>query len=220
MIRGLVSSDERRDTSRALLSGRLLPLVRRLSWRHTTSPYAVGTVRQEAAAVDAPDMIIEGLRGPLARELLRQSFHTSMPSLLRYADRDSMAHSREVRLPFLDRNVAEFALSLPAVFLYRNGLTKVVLREAVRDVVPAELLARRDKVPFEPPQDSWFAEPAFVGKVCEVLLDSRARSRGLYSSSAIEADARSRRWRDPNAIWRALNLELWLNAFERARLPG
>jgi asparagine synthase (glutamine-hydrolysing) len=220
VIRGLGSGDERRDTLRACVSGgRLLPVVTRLNWRRGTSPYVVDAVRHEAAAVVAPDVKIAGLRTPLARELLRQSFHTSMPALLRYADRNSMAHSREVRLPFLDRNVAEFALSLPATFLYRDGYTKAVLREAVRDVVPAELLARRDKVGFDTPQERWFAEPAFVRRVCEVLLDARAQSRGIYSSDVIEADALSGRWRAPNSIWRALNLEIWLNAFEtNARL--
>ena len=71
--------------------------------------------RDTRRAVDA-----DGFRGPLARELLRQSFHTSLPQLLRYADRNSMAHSREVRLPFLSRDVAEFGLSLPAGFVYRE----------------------------------------------------------------------------------------------------
>ena len=73
-----------------------------------------------------------------------------------------MAHSREVRLPFLEPDVAEFALSLPAGFVYRNGVTKAVLRDAVRGIVPREVLARRDKVGFETPQAAWFAEPAWL----------------------------------------------------------
>jgi asparagine synthase (glutamine-hydrolysing) len=140
------------------------------------------------------------------------TFHTSLPYLLRYADRNSMAHSREVRLPFLDRRVAEFALSLPAEFLYRDGVTKAVLREAVRGIVPAGVLARRDKVGFEPPEATWFAEPGFMAKISEVLLDRNALARGFYSAAGIEADLRAGGWRDPRGIWRALNLELWLQA--------
>ena len=45
-----------------------------------------------------------------------------------------------------------------------------------------------------------------------MLLDAGARSRGLYDTAAIEADVRAGRWRDPTALWRALNLELWLRA--------
>ena len=150
----------------------------------------------------------------MSQELLRQTFHTSLPALLRYADRNSMAHSREVRLPFLDRRIAEYALSLPAAFLYRDGATKAILRDAVTGITPAEVLARRDKVGYEPPQERWFSEPRFVSLVSEVLLDRQARIRGWYSPEAIEADAASGRWRDPNGIWRALNLELWLRALQ------
>ena len=109
------------------------------------------------------------------------------------------------------------ALSLPADFVYRDGVTKAVLRDAVRNVVPASALDRRDKVGFEPPQAAWLAEPAWVTRVTDVLLDPGARARSLYRADVIELDARAARWRDPGAIWRALNLELWLRAFER---PG
>jgi asparagine synthase (glutamine-hydrolysing) len=149
---------------------------------------------------------------PLRRELYTEAFVTSLPQLLRYADRSSMAHSREVRLPFLDRRVAELAFSLPAGFLYRDGVSKAVLRAAVQGAVPARVLARRDKVGFEPPQARWLAEPAFRERIRDTLLDPVARGRGLYDAAAIEADARAGRWRDSAAIWRALNAELWLRA--------
>jgi hypothetical protein len=76
--------------------------------------------------------------------------------------------------------------------------------------VPEGVLARRDKVAFEPPQARWLAEPALRARVCEVLLDRDARDRGLYDTAAIEADARAGAWRDAGAIWTALNAELWL----------
>jgi hypothetical protein len=76
--------------------------------------------------------------------------------------------------------------------------------------VPAPVLARRDKVAFEPPQARWLAEPALRAHVCEVLLDRAARDRGLYDTAAVEADARAGQWRDAGAIWTALNAELWL----------
>jgi asparagine synthase (glutamine-hydrolysing) len=128
-----------------------------------------------------------------------------------------MAHSREVRLPFLDRRVAEFAFSLPAPFLYRDGRSKAILRDAMRDLVQAEILARRDKIGFEPPQGRWLDEPAFRERVTDVLLDRDARSRGLYDSAAIQHDAKAGSWRDPWAIWRALNAELWLQTMVAAR---
>ena len=75
--------------------------------------------------------------------------------LLRYADRNSMAHSREVRLPFLDHNLVEFVFKLPDRFLVRDGWTKWIVREAFRDVVPPEISNRVDKVGYMPPQDRW-----------------------------------------------------------------
>lgn len=214
VTRGLLSRAERTNVLLAMGGGRIgLPMALVSAFRRRqTSPYVSTEVRETVARLPRLLTPADGFRTPLGRELLRQTFHTSLPDLLRYADRDSMAHSREVRLPFLDRRVAEFGLSLPAEFLYRDGVTKAVLREAVAGIVPAEVLARRDKVGFEPPQATWFAEPAFMEKVSDVLLDRGARSRGLYDADGIEADLREGRWRDPNGIWRALNLEVWLQS--------
>jgi asparagine synthase (glutamine-hydrolysing) len=149
---------------------------------------------------------------PLRRELIRQAFHTSLPQLLRYADRDSMAHSREVRLPLLDRRIAEFAFSCPPEFLLSGGETKRILRDAVRDVVPREILARRDKIGFEPPQARWLSEPALRDHAAEVLLDRETRSAPYLDAASLEADVRAGRWRDPAGLWRALNVALWTRA--------
>ena len=75
--------------------------------------------------------------------------------LLRYADRNSMAHSREVRLPFLDHRLVEFVFKLPDRFLVRDGWTKWILRQAFRDCVPVEISQRADKLGYMPPQERW-----------------------------------------------------------------
>jgi asparagine synthase (glutamine-hydrolysing) len=215
VLRGLSSRADRRDILLAFGSERLPRTVRTWHRRRSATPYATAAVRHESAEVQPPAPPSSLPNGPLARELGRQSFHTSLPELLRYADCNSMAHSREVRLPFLDRRVAEYAFSLPPSFLYRNGVTKAVLRDSVRDLMPPAVHARRDKVGFETPQARWLSEPRWLARIAEVLLDSRARGRDLYATDQIEADARRGQWRDADGIWRALNLELWLQAFER-----
>jgi asparagine synthase (glutamine-hydrolysing) len=196
------------------LRGRLRAAYRRRS----ASPYAAATVASDPTLGEQPaaEPWMRAMT-PLGRELGVESFLTSLPTLLRYADRSSMAHSREVRLPFLDRRVAEFAFSLPAPFLYRHGRSKAILRDAMQQLVPAEILARRDKVGFEPPQGRWLHERAFRDRIADVLLDRDARSRGLYDNAAIERDTKAGRWRDPWAIWRAVNAELWLRTFVAAR---
>jgi asparagine synthase (glutamine-hydrolysing) len=212
--RGLLSGRDRADVLRALGAGRLPTTLTRRYWRRRITPYVAETLGDAASQVVWPTVAAEGFRSPMSHELLRQTFHTSLPALLRYADRNSMAHSREVRLPYLDRRIAEYALSLPASFIYRDGVTKAILREAVRGVVPPQVLGRRDKVGYEPPQARWFSEPRFVSLISEVLLDRGARTRGWYETGAIEAEAATGRWRDPNGIWRALSLELWLQTFQ------
>lgn len=219
VLRALLAGGPERTTTLLSLGSEQMP--RALARRHRArgaSPYARAEVVRAAAAIDPPEVDWAQRRGPLVRELARQALHTSMPALLRYADRDSMAHAREVRLPFLDPRVAEFALSLPPAFLYGAGTTKRILRDAVRGVVPARVLDRRDKVGFETPEARWLTTPDALRLLGEVLLDPGARTAPLLERAPLAADLDRGQLRDSGAAWRALNLELWLRAFERA--PG
>jgi len=81
-----------------------------------------------------------------------------LQELLRYADRNSMAHSREVRLPFLSHELVEFIFSLPAELKINNGFTKNILRQTVQNSLPSSIVWRKDKVGFEPPQKKWMEQ--------------------------------------------------------------
>ncbi len=83
------------------------------------------------------------------------TFTHGLEELLRYADRNSMAHGREIRLPFLSHELVEFVFTLPSDFKIRNGWTKWLLRETMKNKLPNEIVWRRDKVGFEPPQKKW-----------------------------------------------------------------
>jgi asparagine synthase (glutamine-hydrolysing) len=83
------------------------------------------------------------------------SFVNGLEELLRLADRNSMAHSVEVRLPFLSHQLVEFLFTLPSHFKIHNGWTKWILRRSVDDLLPKEITWRKDKVGFEPPQKKW-----------------------------------------------------------------
>lgn len=78
-----------------------------------------------------------------------------LEELLRYADRNSMAHGREVRLPFLNHELVEFVFSLPSRYKIRNGWTKWLLRETMKTHLPESITWRKDKIGFEPPQKKW-----------------------------------------------------------------
>ena len=84
-----------------------------------------------------------------------------LEELLRFADRNSMAHGCEVRLPFLNHELATFVFSLPSQMKMHEGWTKFLLRKTMDNKLPAEIVWRKDKVGFEPPQKNWMQESAF-----------------------------------------------------------
>jgi asparagine synthase (glutamine-hydrolysing) len=90
-----------------------------------------------------------------------------LEELLRYADKNSMAHGREVRLPFLSHELVEFIFSLPAHFKIHNGWTKWLLRESMKNKLPEAITWRRDKVGFEPPQKKWMETAAMQDAIQE-----------------------------------------------------
>lgn len=92
----------------------------------------------------------------LGEALYRDSFGRFLTALLRYGDRNSMAHSREVRLPFCDHRLAELGLSLPPQHLMGDTQTKRLLRESMRGVLPEAIRTRWGKQGFRPPQETWF----------------------------------------------------------------
>jgi len=86
----------------------------------------------------------------------------SLPHLLRGEDRNSMAHSIEARVPFVDHRLVDYVFSLPGVYKIRHGWTKWLLRLAVQDLLPSEVVWRTDKIGFATPrwasrQEEWNA---------------------------------------------------------------
>jgi len=87
--------------------------------------------------------------------LFYNTFNFGLQELLRYADRNSMAHSREVRLPFLYHELVEFVFALPSSFKIKNGFTKWMLRKSVEPLLPSNIVWRKGKTGYEPPQEQW-----------------------------------------------------------------
>ena len=123
-----------------------------------------------------PDLIDEFRRNPSPYSIhstLKNHLHFSttqigLTELLRYADRNAMAHSVEVRLPFLYHQLAEFVFSLPEKYLISNGWTKYILRKSNENILPKEITWRKDKVGYEPPQSEWNRQ----GKYKEIFDES------------------------------------------------
>jgi asparagine synthase (glutamine-hydrolysing) len=134
-----------------------------------------------------------------------------LPALLRYADRNSMAHSIEARLPFLDHRLVELCFSLPPETRIENGRTKALLRHALRDRIPAEVLARRDKIGFATPESEWLRD-----LIPEVLSSPSFAERGYVRPERLAPLLQANERGDvaaTGALWRCVNLELWLRRF-------
>lgn len=89
------------------------------------------------------------------RLYIAESVRNGLASLLRYEDRNSMAHSIESRVPFLDCNLAEAVYAMPFDYKLRNGITKSVLRDGLRGILPEKIRRRYSKLGFVTPEDQW-----------------------------------------------------------------
>jgi len=110
---------------------------------------------------------------------------TVLPMLLHYADRNSMAHSVQSRLPFLDHRLVEFTVNIPAEQKIRGTLTKVILREAMKNYLPEEIYNRTDKIGFSTPiEKKLFYKGSQLFEYC---LDSLHNS-DIYKTGWLEPD--------------------------------
>jgi asparagine synthase (glutamine-hydrolysing) len=138
----------------------------------------------------------------LNESLYKSCFGGSLEELLRYADRNSMAHSREVRLAFLSPDLAAFLFSLPPHFKIRNGVTKYIMRAAFSDLLPPEIRDRKDKIGYEPPQGQWLKHERIESGMRDaekVLLDSKTLhpdyKKNLSRFAVSPAYADNNRWK-------------------------
>jgi asparagine synthase (glutamine-hydrolysing) len=137
---------------------------------------------------------------------------------LNYNDKMSMASSVEVRVPFLDRELAEFVAHNVPPNLKLNGLfrptTKYIFRKAMQDMLPREVL-RQPKAGFAAPVDYWLAND-LKEMVDDLLSERRIHERGLFRPEAVRAlvDQQRRGAQDwSSQIWQFLTLELWMQTF-------
>jgi len=139
---------------------------------------------------------------------------TSLPSLLRYEDKNSMWHSIEARVPFLDREFAEYVASLPLDRKLRNGWTKYVFRMAMSGILPEEIRLRRSKIGFETPEKMWI-ETEIRGRLKKFFSDPALRATEWYNPEAVRGilDRPSLTSNEISLLWRVLNLELWYREF-------
>lgn len=169
--------------------------------------------RFHAVVADAGDC------DPLHRALYAD-FKVFLHGLLLVDDKLSMAHSVEARVPFLDNRLVELVAQVPARFKLQAGRSKVVLKQALRGLLPDDILRRR-KQGFTPPDESWYRQdPAFIRGL---ILGPRALSRGYFEPSALGAileDHVSGRRNHRFLLWWLMCFEWWNRLFvDREPVP-
>jgi len=139
---------------------------------------------------------------------------TSLPMLLHWEDRDSMAHSVEAREPFLDYRLVEFVLGLPEEYKIAEGVTKRVLREGMRGVLPEKVRTRMDKLGFVTPEETWLREEGTV-QFRKALRDSIDGSGGILRPNVLEVFDEMVEGRQPFSflIWRLISFGTWMRVF-------
>ncbi len=201
-----------------LIANELLPLkmaepVRRRIGRTVANPDFLNMARLGATPRWPHENSVrlrEALRSVCASHLTA----LSLPMLLHWEDRNSMAHGIEARLPFLDYRLVEFCLGLPEDFKMADGWTKRVLREGLREMLPEPVRLRRDKLGFATAEETWMRErlrPEFAS----LLEKSLATAQPWLTPAAGIAARRILAGEAPFSffVWRLISFGQWIETF-------
>jgi asparagine synthase (glutamine-hydrolysing) len=153
----------------------------------------------------------ENSSGDMLHRLLYADIKTYLVELLMKQDQMSMAASIESRVPFLDHVLVEFTAKIPAQHSIRGLAGKFILKSAVEDLLPKDIIYRQ-KMGFPTPWAYWLAGPQ-LANLETMLLESRTLERGLFKPESVRklfAEHRAGRRDHGNRIWRLLNLETWM----------
>ena len=171
-------------------------------------------MRQRTEDVLSVDIMLRKYEGSDAKDFLDATlgvdFDLYLPdTLMAKVDVASMAHSLEVRSPFLDHKFMEFAARIPPGLKLSGGKTKIILKKAVKSILPPEVISR-PKIGFGVPVDHWFRNE-LKEMARDVLLSRRAVERGYfhraYVESILDRHQRGENWQ--YLIWNLFMLELW-----------
>lgn len=173
-------------------------------------------VRGLAMPVSAGDQTLRGV-------LAYSTEISPLPLYLRLEDRNSMAHSVEARLPFLDYRLVSMAFRLAGHWKIRGEWNKYILRQAMRGVIPEEVRLRVDKMGFPTAMDRWLMVE-LRHELTDIVESSEFRQRGLFDPAAVRNMLRQHSSGERNAgsaLFNLAQVELWMRAMDaRSRAAG
>ena len=233
-LASLVRKGQWREAIRFLRCVRALPISGALSLRsvvrHTLPESLVETVRRLRTAVPPgvnadwfrsrgvdPSKTGRGRSDCSLHDLLKQSLVETLPSLLRFEDRNAMAFSVENRVPFLSTALVDFVFSLPEEeVISREGRCKAVLLRAMKGLVPAEILERRDKIGFAMPLSKLNRQAGawLQGILREAAAIPAFNFAEVQRQSALTISDRVSDTESQLRLWRWLSFIAWVRDFQ------
>ena len=212
-LHGQTRRGQAKSIANELMPTWLADRLRQIAGRTVKSPPFLDLARLGAV----PHMLHQGsvdLRNPVRSLSQAQLSSLNLPMLLRFEDRDSMAHGVEARLPFLDHRLVEFCLGLPDEHKIAGGWTKRVLREAMRGRLPEAVRARRDKLGFATAEEVWMRGP-LREKFLQLVEQAVDAAEGILTPTA-RLKARRMLFGEETfgfLVWRFISFGTWLRRF-------
>lgn len=149
-------------------------------------------------------------------EALLDHFEYKLEHLLKWEDRNSMWFSLEARVPFLDYRLVEKVMATSSEMIINKGMTKHLLRESMKNILPEKIRSRVDKIGFRTPQDEWFRTPLWKNVIIDILKSKSFKQRNLINTQkALDLYQKhlSGRINISKEIWKWVHLEMWFRIF-------
>jgi asparagine synthase (glutamine-hydrolysing) len=149
------------------------------------------------------------------KEFLINHFEYKFEHNLLWADKTGMQFSLETRFPFLDHNLVEKTLSIPTDNYIKDGYTKVIMRNALKGILPEKIRMRKDKIGFSTPESDWFKNKKLQAILEEVIESNSFNERGYFNVKQCKKELKSLQEYNKyhTEFWKWMNLELWFRKF-------
>ena len=158
---------------------------------------------------------VSSVQDDLKERLLEDTFRSSLPSLLRYEDKNTMRFSIEGRVPFVDKELLKFLFSLDESAIIHDGWNKRILRESMDGILPDMISKRRNKIGFTTPEGEWFR--SIAPQLRDIFASESFASRPFFDAPSVLALFDDYIAHPENhgtlMFWRLLNVELWMRTF-------
>ena len=176
-----------------------------------------GYLTSEIQSFKSHSVIADELYGSVSlKDALLNHFEYKLEHLLKWEDRNSMHFSLEARVPFLDYRMVEKILATSSDEMINKGMTKHILRGAMKGTLPEKIRTRIDKIGFETPQDEWFRTEIFKNFIGDLLDSDSFKNRNIIDVKKAKSLFKKHLSEEINIskeIWKWIHLELMVSIF-------